>query len=82
MAGLRDHALLHRIAVTFASYGDNALVYVQNKGVNSVSIDLPNCASGDLRINSNPGNGLPYFNTALFTQNALGTPGTCSRRFL
>ena len=30
------------LPVTFASFGDNALVYVQNNGVNSVSIDLPN----------------------------------------
>ena len=69
------------LPVTFASYGDNALVYVQNNGVNSVSIDLPDCTPGSLSINSNPRNGLPYFNTALFTPNALGTPGTCSRRF-
>lgn len=69
------------LPVTFASYGDNALVYVQNNGVNSVSIDLPNYTPGNLRINHNPRNGLPYFNTALFTPNALGTQGDAKRRF-
>jgi hypothetical protein len=29
------------LPVTFQSFGDNALVQVQNNGVNSVSIDLP-----------------------------------------
>jgi hypothetical protein len=69
------------LPVTFASFGDNALVYVQNNGVNSVSIDLPDFRPGALNINHNPRNGLPFFNTALFTPNALGTPGTSSRRF-
>jgi hypothetical protein len=69
------------LPVTFASFGDNALVYVQNNGVNSVSIDLPNYTPGDLHINHNPRNGLPYFNTSLFTPNALGTQGNAKRRF-
>jgi hypothetical protein len=68
------------LPVTLASFGDNALVYVQNNGVNSVSIDLPDCETGNLNLNANPRNRLEYFNTALFTPNALGTPGTCSRR--
>jgi hypothetical protein len=67
--------------VTFTSFGDNYLVQVQNNGVNSVSVDLPDYAPGNLKINNNPRNGLPYFNTALFTPNAIGTPGTSSRRF-
>jgi hypothetical protein len=69
------------LPVTFASFGDNALVYVQNNGVNSVSIDLPNYTPGNLQINHNPRNGLPYFNTALFTPNTLGTQGNAKRRF-
>jgi hypothetical protein len=47
------------LPVTFASFGDNALVYVQNNGVNSVSIDLPNYSPSNLQINHNPRNGLP-----------------------
>jgi hypothetical protein len=69
------------LPVTFASLGDNYLVQVQNNGVNSVSMDLPDYTPGNLKINNNPRNGLPYFNTTLFTPNALGTPGTSSRRF-
>ncbi len=34
-----------------------------------------------LNLNSNPRNGNAYFNTAAFTENALGTPGTAKRRF-
>ena len=68
------------LPVTFASFGDKYLVQVQNNGVNSVSIDMPNCALGDLDLNHNPRNGLPYFNTSLFTPNALGTQGNCKRR--
>jgi hypothetical protein len=69
------------LSVTFASFGDNYLVQVQNNGVNSVSMDLPDYAPGNLKLDHNPRNGLPYFNTALFTPNGLGTPGTASRRF-
>jgi hypothetical protein len=34
-----------------------------------------------LNLNGNPRNGLQYFNTSLFTVNALGTPGNVPRRF-
>jgi hypothetical protein len=68
--------------VTLASNGDNTLVYAQNNGINSVSIDLPNMSPGNFEINQNPRNGQPYFNTALFTSNppALGTQGDAPRR--
>ena len=68
------------LPVTLASNGDNFLVYAQNNGINSVSIDLPNFAPGNLQINHNPRNGQPYFNTALFTPNSLGTQGNAARR--
>jgi len=63
------------LPVTFTSFGDNALLGVQNNGVNGVSLDLPNVVPGDLQINHDPRNGKPYFNTSLFSRNALGTPG-------
>ena len=69
------------LPVTFTSFGDNALLGVQNNGVNGISIDLPNVVPGDLHINQDPRNGEPYFNTSLFSPNQLGTPGTSSRRF-
>jgi hypothetical protein len=71
------------LPVTFQSFGDNALVQVQNNGVNSVSIDLPdyNPSLGPLDINRNPRNNSLAFNTRLFSPNALGTFGNSSRRF-
>src|SRR5260370_28938315 len=71
------------LPVTFQSFGDNALVQVQNNGVNSVSIDLPNYnpSLGTLNINHNPRNNPLAFNTKLFSSNALGTFGNSSRRF-
>jgi hypothetical protein len=68
------------IPVTFASSGDNYLVQVQNNGVNSISIDMPNYDGSGLKLNHNPRNGKPYFNTAAFTPNALGTQGNVRRR--
>jgi len=71
------------LPVTFQSFGDNSLVQVQNNGVNSVSIDLPdyNPSLGPLDVNRNPRNNSQAFNTKLFSPNALGTFGTSSRRF-
>ena len=69
------------LPVTFASFGDNALMGVGNNGVNGISIDLPNVAPGNLEINGNPRNGQPYFSASLFSPNALGTQGNASRRF-
>ena len=72
------------LPVTLASNGDNFLVYAQNNGINSLSIDLPNLLPGNLDINHNPRNGQPYFNTALFQGPAqgqlLGTQGDAPRR--
>jgi hypothetical protein len=71
------------LPVTFQSFGDNALVEVQNNGVNSVSIDLPNynTSLGPLHVNHNPRNNPLAFNTKLFSPNSLGTFGNSSRRF-
>jgi Carboxypeptidase regulatory-like domain len=71
------------LPVTFQSFGDNALAQVQNNGVNSVSIDLPNYnpSLGSLNINHDPRQNPLAFNTKLFSPNALGTFGNSSRRF-
>jgi hypothetical protein len=71
------------LPVTFQSFGDNALVQVQNNGVNSVSIDLPNYdpSLGSLNVNHDPRNNPSAFNVKLFSPNALGTFGNSSRRF-
>lgn len=68
------------LPVTFATSSDNYLVQVQNNGVNSISIDMPNYDGSGYKLNHNPRNGRPYFNTAAFTPNALGTQGNSKRR--
>jgi Carboxypeptidase regulatory-like domain/TonB dependent receptor len=60
---------------------DNSLEGSEPNGVNNYSIDRPDYTPGNLMINHHPQNGLPYFNTSLFSANALGTPGTSARRF-
>jgi hypothetical protein len=67
--------------VTLSSADDNSLQGTNPNGVNSRYMDLPDVAPGPLNINHDPGNGQPYFNTALFSANALGTPGNASRRY-
>ncbi|HLK62504.1 MAG TPA: carboxypeptidase regulatory-like domain-containing protein [Bryobacteraceae bacterium] len=66
--------------VTISSDGDRSLEGSLPNGVNNRSLDRPDFTPGPLQQNPDPRNGLPYFNTSLFTPNALGTPGTASRR--
>jgi hypothetical protein len=66
--------------VTIRSDGDNSLMGSLPNGVNNHSLDLPDFTPGNLNLNHNPGNGQAYFNTGLFSENALGTPGSASRR--
>ncbi len=66
--------------VSLHSDGDNSLMGSNPNGVNNVSLDLPDYNGAPLYLNGNPRNGKPYFNTAAFTLNALGTPGNASRR--
>ena len=66
--------------VTMHSDGDNSLMGSLPNGVNNHSLDVPDYTPGPLSLNHDPRNGLPYFNTDLFSMNALGTPGTASRR--
>jgi hypothetical protein len=51
-----------------------------NNGVNNLGVDLLDRTPVPLRLNSNPRNGLPYFNPSAFSLPPLGTPGTASRR--
>ncbi len=66
--------------VTLVNNGDNSLIGAEPNGVNNDGIDEPDVLPGRLQLNSNPKTG-PYFNTALFTDNALGTPGDARRRY-
>jgi hypothetical protein len=66
--------------VTLRADGDNSLMGSIPNGVNNRSLDLPDYNGGPLNLNGDPRNGRSYFNTAAFSDNALGTPGNASRR--
>jgi hypothetical protein len=69
------------LPVTLISYGDNSLLGAEPNGINNFGVDEPDVALGPLNLNRNPRNGQSYFNAALFSENALGTPGDASRRY-
>jgi hypothetical protein len=69
------------LPVTLVNFGDNSLLGAEPNGINNFGVDEPDYTGGALNLNSNPRNGHAYFNTAAFTENALGTPGTAKRRF-
>jgi hypothetical protein len=67
--------------VTLINYGDNSLLGAEPNGINNYGVDEADVAPGPLNLNHNPRNGQSYFTTALFSENALGTPGDASRRY-
>jgi len=69
------------LPVTLVNFGDNSLLGSEPNGINNFGVDEPDYTGAALNLNSNPRNGNAYFNTAAFTENALGTPGTAKRRF-
>lgn len=69
------------LPVTLVNYGDNSLLGAEPNGINNYGVDEPDYTGAALDLNHNPRNGQPYFNPSAFTENALGTPGTASRRF-
>lgn len=69
------------LPVTLVNYGDNSLLGAEPNGINNYGVDEPDVVPGPLNLNHNPRNGQPYFNTSLFSENALGTPGNASRRY-
>jgi Carboxypeptidase regulatory-like domain len=71
------------LPITLSTDRDNSLQGSNPNGVNNRYIDLPDVAPGSLNINHHhPTTANPYFfNTALFSQNALGTIGSAKRRY-
>jgi hypothetical protein len=68
--------------VTMVNNGDNSLIGTNPNGVNNSSIDEPDYNGGPLHLNHNPRqHGYNYFDTGVFSMNALGTPGNSKRRF-
>jgi hypothetical protein len=68
------------LPVTLSTDLDNSLMGSNPNGVNNRYIDLPDRIPGSLHINHSPANRQPYFNTALYSANALGTLGDAGRR--
>ncbi|MFZ3329460.1 MAG: carboxypeptidase regulatory-like domain-containing protein [Candidatus Acidiferrales bacterium] len=69
------------LPVTLVNFGDNSLLGAEPNGINNFGVDEPDYTGAPLHLNSNPRNGQPYFSSALFPENALGTPGNAKRRF-
>lgn len=67
--------------VTLYNNTDSSLLGTFGNGVNNNLLDTPNFTPGALAVNSNPRNGQPAFNAALFSLPALGQLGTARRRF-
>jgi len=66
--------------VTLSTSADNSLQGSNPNGVNNRYLDLPDYNGAPLDINSNPRNGLSYFNAAAFIPNKTGTVGNAGRR--
>ena len=58
---------------------DNSLLGTSGSGIGG-EVDVPNYTPGSLN-RTNPRSGLPYFNTSLFSPEALGQFGDANRRF-
>jgi hypothetical protein len=69
------------LPVTLINFGDNSLLGSEPNGINNFGVDEPDYNGGPLNLNHNPRNGLSYFNTSQFSENALGSAGTARRRF-
>ena len=69
------------LPVTLYNNSDTSLLGTIPNGINNNGVDTPDYALGSLRLNTNPRNGNPAFNTSLFSLPALGEIGTASRRF-
>jgi hypothetical protein len=66
------------LPVSLSESDDNSLTGTANT---SAPIDLPDFTPGKILQTTNPRQGGTYFNTALFTDEALGTIGNAGRRF-
>jgi hypothetical protein len=67
--------------VTFYNYEDTSLLSTQGNGINNLAVDALSYTPGPLKLNHNPRNRSPYFNTALFGLPPLGSVGNSGRRF-
>jgi hypothetical protein len=69
------------LPVTLVETDDNSLLGTAGAGAISLPIDTPAFTQGSLNISNPRSATTPYFNTALFSPEALGTLGNARRRF-
>jgi hypothetical protein len=69
------------LPVTLIDDSDNSLLGTLGNGINNQLLDTPEVKAGPPNINTNPRNGDPVFNTALFSPEPLGVLGNAARRF-
>jgi hypothetical protein len=67
--------------VTLFDDSDRSLLGTLGNGVNNELLDTPQLSPGPLKINTNPRNSQPAFNTGLFAPETLGQLGNSARRF-
>jgi len=67
--------------VTLYNNNDTSLLGTIPNGINNNGVDTPNVAPGNLQTNTNPRNGRPAFNPALFSLPDLGQLGTAASRY-
>jgi len=67
--------------VTLFNNNDTSLLGTIPNGINNDGVDTPDYTPGNLSVNTDPRNGKPAFNTALFSRPNLGQIGTADRRF-
>jgi hypothetical protein len=68
------------LPVTITDQSDNSLLGTWCTGPTCAVVDTPNYTPGGLNF-TNPRSGQPYFNTSLFTPEAIGQLGNSRRRF-
>jgi len=64
--------------VTLYNNNDTSLLGTSPNGINNNDVDTPDVAPGNLALNTNPRNGRPAFNPALFSLPPLGQMGTAA----
>jgi hypothetical protein len=67
--------------VTLYNNDDTSLIGSMPNGINNNGVDTPNYQGGALRLNLNPRNGRPAFDSSQFAMPELGQIGNARRRF-
>jgi hypothetical protein len=67
--------------VTLYNNDDTSLIGSMPNGINNDGVDTPNYRGGNLRLDLNPRNGHPAFDTTRFAMPEIGQIGNARRRF-